>query len=859
MIKQLFKRFNNSIARPTIMVVVAASLVLSSVSIAFAVATANVPIAAAALPVLAGSTQFDVTGFLQSATVNNPADPHSGGTMMLNGQTIIVPAETIVILPASALTWQELFAMSPAPYTGVATGMALADVPTPHTTYEVQAVGNHVIAGGQDRYIAGMVHVTQQGLNAGAGYINFINYTDGSFEVGGQIGVAGTGSVVRINDPANATSASGGRYGRAFTPDVRFQVDQDNPTIASAQGFPMCIPRVTADPNIAGNVDDPLCPLTNRPISTGLKDPVTGQQHPPAGQFDSFFTMNAPLAVLPGQTQALDPRIQAPMEVGDFVNTSGTLTQGVNGDYIAAHTVVNDTAIFTQPGIDPAYVSIEVALIGTGGLTVFGAGEAAVRTKFEGMTTDPSRNIHLYGIDINPATGATSDRDWGTIGIDPGPPLLGAVKGRWRFRPPCTVTVATQKSCTPPPAGTFLPPTREVRAVIEGLQTQNPQSPTAITSANGIFYGQYHAPIGEYIFPENVPGQPIPENNFNSIDFLAYGGYQSITGVQAGVLNPWPSNVPPVALVAATPTILGAPYSVANGGIINLSGSINANASSPVTLLWTAGTTAGGTDLNGALTGASTTTPSFNANGLAAATYFLSFSASNVLGTQTANTTIKVQAAPKPTINPILNQTVNLGSAAASPVTIVATSASLPAPKFAWVKTSGPAVVSPTQTPSAATATPTSTFRFTPSGAGVYVYSVTATNANGTSSASTVTITVTAAETTNIALTTEYRTGKQRLVIAATTTDLTVTSMVLQPYMLENGTMFNPAGLGASFTNAGGGLWNITIVGALPPACNFNAANYATPCSQAPLIVKSTGGAAGPGTSVYTALQKIRQ
>ena len=83
----------------------------------------------------------------------------------------------------------------------------------------------------------------------------------------------------------------------------------------------------------------------------------------------------------------------------------------------------------------------------------------------------------------------------------------------------------------------FLPPTREVRAVVEGLQqflpgthTPNPASqvpgtPTAVTAANGIFYGQYHAPIGEYIFPENVPGQPIPENNFNTIDFLAYGGY----------------------------------------------------------------------------------------------------------------------------------------------------------------------------------------------------------------------------------------------------------------------------------------------------------------------------------------------
>ena len=72
--------------------------------------------------------------------------------------------------------------------------------------------------------------------------------------------------------------------------------------------------------------------------------------------------------------------------------------------------------------------------------------------------------------------------------------------------------------------GTFLPPTREMRAVIEGLQSHNPALPGAVTSANGIFYGQYHAPILEYIFPENVPGAPIVENNFNTIPLPGRAG-----------------------------------------------------------------------------------------------------------------------------------------------------------------------------------------------------------------------------------------------------------------------------------------------------------------------------------------------
>jgi len=86
------------------------------------------------------SSQFDITGFIQSATLGGPgAGPgvgaHMGGVITVNGHVITVPSETIVILPASALTWQELFALAPAPYTGAATGMALADVPAPMTTY----------------------------------------------------------------------------------------------------------------------------------------------------------------------------------------------------------------------------------------------------------------------------------------------------------------------------------------------------------------------------------------------------------------------------------------------------------------------------------------------------------------------------------------------------------------------------------------------------------------------------------------------------------------------------------------------------------------------------------------------------
>src|SRR5580765_8797957 len=340
------------------------------------------------------SSQFDITGFIQSASLSGPGSgAHQGGSITVNGHVVTIPAETIVILPANALTWQELFAQAPAPYTGVATGMALNDVPAPLTTYEAHVIGNRVLggAGGADVYIAGLIYISQHALNSGTGNINCINYANGEMRVGGVIGNCATGARVQINDPvitaAGDVAVGTGRYSRGQTPDARFQVDEDNPTIASATGFPMCVPRVVADPNIAGNPDDARCPKTQRPLVGG---PLACFSPTTPGGPCTYFTM------LPPGGGAPDPTIQAPFEVGDIVTYAGTLVQdctmtgcpgggptagpwpaaGRAATYISAHTISNNTAIYTFPGTDPAYVATEVTIIGTGGLTVLGAGEA---------------------------------------------------------------------------------------------------------------------------------------------------------------------------------------------------------------------------------------------------------------------------------------------------------------------------------------------------------------------------------------------------------------------------------------------------------------------------------------------------
>lgn len=67
----------------------------------------------------------------------------SGGTLIVGGQSVIVPAHTMVTLPAALFTWQELFQLAPAP--GTVSGLALQDSPKPDVTYQVRVVGNTVV------------------------------------------------------------------------------------------------------------------------------------------------------------------------------------------------------------------------------------------------------------------------------------------------------------------------------------------------------------------------------------------------------------------------------------------------------------------------------------------------------------------------------------------------------------------------------------------------------------------------------------------------------------------------------------------------------------------------------------------
>ena len=216
---------------------------------------------------IAASTQFDITGFIQSATLGGPGSgAHQGGSITVNGHVVTIPAETMVILPANALTWQELFAQAPAPYTGTATGMALNDSPKPFTTYEAQIVGNRV----NDVYIAGLVWISQHALNTGAGFHQFHQLRkrrNSCRRCDGQQHhwnprTAERSVECRSRHRALRPSHDAGPalHGRPGQSDGQKRIRLPHVHTARSGGS-----------NIAGNPDDALCPQNQRPAAIALR------------------------------------------------------------------------------------------------------------------------------------------------------------------------------------------------------------------------------------------------------------------------------------------------------------------------------------------------------------------------------------------------------------------------------------------------------------------------------------------------------------------------------------------------------------------------------------------------------------
>jgi hypothetical protein len=501
---------------------------------------------------------FDITGFIESATLDGslcpPAPPLTpgckaiGGWIKVNGHVIQVPQNTVLQFPANTLTWEEVFEFNPfaaaAPGTS---GLALSDPPAARLpiTAEAHIQGNIV----HGTYIAGLIFISQQAVNSSQGFIEAINYPLGALQV--------NGTWLQINDPilpAGVDPRAGkGRYSAGQSPDPRFSADQDNPTIVVETGIPACIPATAP---AGGLTSDPYCPEDNRPRDLG-------------GNLVNIFTMPIPQAdplapTLPGVP---NPWLPVPFEVGDYITYNGTtfldatgaITGTVGTPYISAHTIVNNLGVFTFPRYYPTYVTVNVLLQGTGGVAnpAFPQ-EAGIRTRVEGMATDPSQTVDISAYDtdcngISAFRGTLSpppNMDFNLASLSPwvlgfpidfGPPLVGK-KGRFRFRPG---------------GGNFLPASRNAAALITNFGPDlNGTQPQGINPNTGLRYGEFRLPDFTLIFPENLAsGNPPVPANFRDLYFLVNGegpwrGDQTQT---LGQLNPFPDATVPAPSCIASP------------------------------------------------------------------------------------------------------------------------------------------------------------------------------------------------------------------------------------------------------------------------------------------------------------------
>ena len=504
----------------------------------------------------AGVHGFAATGIIQNASVDSNG---CSGTVTIDSKVITTPCGLIVQMPANTLKWADFVA---------------GGVPA----LEVTLVGNKV--GGT--YIAALGFISQEFAHALSGTITSIDYSTGEMMVDGI-------TKIQINDPF-------GRFGRVQSPDARFSVDDQNPTIHSGTGYPMCVPRTRVDQG----VDDPLCPQKNRPLAlggcrnfgaAGFAPPVSGELSPPVvGQtYCSQYVMKAlpgaivyttGVAVNPLFARSLandaDPRQQAPFEVGDFITYSGTIMgAGTGGTFVSAHTINANVGIFTQPGTQPAYVAINSFGIGTADPTpasVTGvAQETTNRLILEASTTDFRTPIDIYLVDdavggVIPGILNRWVTPWEMTGeCPPANGLPAASGGNAPLSTACNgVTGGISTSLTGPqaqrdriravksPLGLLSQPSRNMRVMQRSLCTpkaaanNGPGSVDACLAAasqpaklvaNGLVAGQYLAPNFQFIFPENVKQGdiPIPYDIWH-LPFIRFG---ESNGTPALTPQPW--------------------------------------------------------------------------------------------------------------------------------------------------------------------------------------------------------------------------------------------------------------------------------------------------------------------------------
>ncbi|PVH81447.1 hypothetical protein DL98DRAFT_587363 [Cadophora sp. DSE1049] len=289
---------------------------------------------------------FSVTGFLDSATAKSGSATNRGGSITVSGFDIVIPDNLLVEFPAAFVPFAEFAEAGPSKRAG---------------PNEVSVTGNIV----NNVIIAGQFSVSQLDLAGASGTIEGLS-PDGAIKIK-------NGPTLRINDPR-------ARYSAGYTNLPFFTADDENASITSFSGFPMCVPRGSGDAK---------CPDGNRPAGSS-----------------SFVVQNATAMV--------------PIRVGDYIEYSGIQ---VGGETIVYGMVVN--VDIRTSGSQPGYIRVEDALIGVQDTSP--AVESA-RHRFVGLASRSDLPITIFAVDEDPCTGEESERLVATTNV------VASARNKWEVR-----------------------------------------------------------------------------------------------------------------------------------------------------------------------------------------------------------------------------------------------------------------------------------------------------------------------------------------------------------------------------------------------------------------------------------------
>ena len=360
----------------------------------------------------AAPTAVPISGQISHIVLTTPGDFWSAGTMIVGGQTVTIPRNLLIDLPANRLTLWQLVDQAPAACKALGqTGLAKADSCNTSGKGAIASIAANRTNGGN--IIAGDLLI-EKGQEVLSGVVTYINHVDGYMRINGTPAAALTptvdpltGVMARMNDPISRHTVQSG-LGCATgntancSADPRFTNDPDNYTNTAITGYPMCLPSRTArtwaglpaqgtgvdlSPAVAGGTaranaannanGDPLCPQTNRTINAG--NPVN------------------------------DSRFFAPIQVGDPITVEGNF-ETVNGvRFLSFHTSNTAVALATKTALSqPDYIAPDEVEQDAPGFQ-----NQRARTLLIGFSTLPP-DVLFWTLHYDPQTNTRVEKPWAT-------------------------------------------------------------------------------------------------------------------------------------------------------------------------------------------------------------------------------------------------------------------------------------------------------------------------------------------------------------------------------------------------------------------------------------------------------------